>query len=183
MNVEDALRQAHHSIGRMPDDAIRRKLASIQSAREARGHREVLRQQQELDALELGEAAYQNGTRSHEEGDLRQAARWYRAAALSDYADASLKLAVVLDAMAEECAAKHGNQTAEELTLTAESLQWYATAFGAGEPDAADLLDALITRLAPFRHNPLRSAAQEPIIPELSDRKPEAPRPRTSPRS
>jgi hypothetical protein len=148
--AEDGLRAAARTIGQMPEADIRRKFAQLQEARKARSQHEILRQQAELDSLELDEAAYQAGVKSEEDGDIRTAARWYHAAAVSDFPGASLRFASVLDALAAE----YGTSAGESQLRTAmimDALEWCAKAFAAGEDGAGDLIETLTAHLDPAR--------------------------------
>lgn len=149
MTPEDALDAAARTIGEMPADHIRRKFAQLQEAREARGEREALRRQAEAGSLELDEAAYQAGFKHEEEGDLKAAARWYRGAAASDFPGASLRLAIVLDALAAEHHAKGETQAAE--AVNEDAREWAAKAFAAGEVGASRLMEELDARMDPAR--------------------------------
>jgi hypothetical protein len=143
-----ALRAAAATIGQMPDAELQCKLSQLKKARRARSPHEVLRQQAELDSLELDEAAYKLASRAHRDGNLPEAARWYRAGAINDFAEAPLKLAMVLDSLAAKHLARPESPAAmrEELGLVTEAALWYLMAFRAGDIEAAELLDTLIAR-------------------------------------
>jgi TPR repeat protein len=145
MTPEDALRAAARTIGQMPEADIQRKFTQLQEARKARSQREFLRQQAEIDSLELDEAACQAGLKSEEDGDLKAAARWYHAAAVNDFPEASLRLAMILGAMAAEYRTEAESQPTKALIV--EALEWYAKAFAAGEIEDDELIDELIVRL------------------------------------
>lgn len=169
MNPENVLRHARDTIEQMPSVAMAHRLAQIKARRETRDQREILRLREELDAIELDEAAYRAGTRSEDEGDLREAARWYQAAALSDFPGASLKLAKALDFLASEYLYSPGPLTAQEAELVSRAAHWYLTAFAAGETDgeteADELLDDFLPRHSPFRQKPLRAAGSRSRAP------------------
>lgn len=139
--ADRALRAAAATVGQIPDAELRDRFSQLQRARASRTPREVLRQQAELDSLELDEAAYQLASQASAEGDLLQAARWYRVAAANDFADASFKLAAVLDAMAAR------PEMQGERGLVTEAATWYLAAFIAGDLEGRDPLDGLIARL------------------------------------
>lgn len=160
MNTEDALRHARDTIEQMPDATLQGKLAQFKADYSARDQREILRQQEELDAIELDEAAYWAGVKSEEEGDLREAVRWYQAAAVSDFPGASLKLAKILDRLASEYLDGPGTLTAQEAELVTRAVYWYVTAFAAGESDDETEIDDLIPRHDPFRKRPQRATLQ-----------------------
>jgi hypothetical protein len=159
---EDALRAAARTIGQMPEADIRSKFAQLQAARKARTEREILRQQAEADSVELDEAAYEAAARHEEAGDLESAVRWYRAAAANDFPGASLRLAMVLDALAAEHYAKA--ETAVGEALSEESRVSAAKAFAAGEVGASEFIEELDARL-----DPARAAASPPTDPEPTE--------------
>ena len=142
------LRAAAGAINRMPGTDLERALRQVKERRNARSQMEVLQQQTELASLELEQAAYQLASEAEAKGDLLCAARWYTAAALNDFADASLKLAKILDALAgRHLHAREGNvATREERDLLSEACRWYSDAIAAGETEAEELLDRLIER-------------------------------------
>lgn len=145
---EDGLRAAARTIGQMPDTELQRKLSEFRLARDARSQLEVYQRQAELDSLDGDQAAYELATKAEAAGDLRWAARWYRAAAMNDFADAAFRLAKTLDALAEQ----HLHQPAshlsarEEVDLVMQACRWYGDAYAAGELEAADLMDKLLAR-------------------------------------
>jgi hypothetical protein len=139
------LRAAAATVGQMPDVELQRKLNQLKKARASRTPLEVLRQQAELESLELDQAAYKLGSQAHADGDLPEAARWYRAAAINDFADAPFKLATVLDALAATYLARPDLR--EERGLVTEAANWYLAAFLAGDLEGLDPLDSLIARL------------------------------------
>ena len=99
------------------------------------------------------QAAYQLGCHYDDQGDLEAAARWYRMAAASDFADAALRLGCVLDMLASQHTAAGGpgysRSEREALVLVSEAARWYAEAFAAGHPEAAGRLDGMISRHDP----------------------------------
>ena len=113
--------------------------------------REILRQQERLHSLELDEAAYQAAAKAQDCGDLPEAARWYRVAAINDFAEASLKLAKVLDSLAAGYRTRLESRTArqEEMALVTEAARWYVEAYATGHIEAAELLDKLIATHSP----------------------------------
>jgi hypothetical protein len=162
VTAEDALRDAAHAIGQMPETDLQSKFAQLQEARKARTEREVLRQQVEADSVELDEAAYQAAVKNEEAGDLRTAARWYRAAAENDFPGASLGLANVLDALAAEHHSR-GETSAEE-AVNEDAREWAAIAFAAGEIGASRLMEELDARLEHGRRK-FRLSPGEPAAP------------------
>jgi TPR repeat protein len=151
--TEDDLRAAADTIDEASEAELQRKLDKLKEAANARTELEVLRQQGELDSLELDQAAYQLAGQAVEDGDLTSAARWYRVAAMNDFADSPLKLAQVLGTLADECLAKPKSRVTsrDEMNLVSEAARWYASAYAAGDFEAANLLDELIARHDPTR--------------------------------
>jgi TPR repeat protein len=143
--ADRALRAAAATVGQMPDRGLQDRLNQLKRARASRTPREVLRQQAELDSLELDQAAYQLASQAHTDGNLPEAARWYRVAAINDFADAPFKLATVLDALAAKYLARPDMR--EERGLVTEAANWYLMAFLAGDLEGLDPLDGLIARL------------------------------------
>ena len=157
MITEDQLRTAAGTINDMSEAELRHKFRQMRARLGGRTPHEALRQQSELDSLELDEAAYRLAARAEEAGDLATAARWYRAAALNDFADAALRLAAVLHAQAERDPAAPDSQgeTRAELHLVTEAARWYIAAFAAGDVEAEEFLENLLSR-----HDPGRSRAR-----------------------
>lgn len=149
MNVPEVyLRAAARAIDQMPGTDLQLSFTELTARRNARTQMEILQQQAELASLDLDEAAYELASEAEAQGDLPRAAHWYSAAALNDFADASLKLAKVLDALAEgQLDARNGGPaTREELDLFSEACTWYGNAIAAGETEADELLEKLIER-------------------------------------
>jgi hypothetical protein len=144
---EDALHAAARTVGRMPESEIQDRFARLQEARRARTRKEALAQQVEAASLELDEAAYHAGLKYEGSGDLETAAHWYGAAAGNDFPGASLKLAVVLDALAAKHNAK--GETRAGGALAEEVLEWCVKAFAAGEVGASEFIEQLDARLDP----------------------------------
>jgi hypothetical protein len=146
--TEDDLRVAADTIDQTSDAELRRRFHQLKAAREARTQLEVLRQQAQLDSLELDQAAYKLAQQAEDDDDLPSAAHWYRVAAINDFADAQLKLARVLDALAGKHLTKPESQVAtrQEMDLVSEAARWYAAAYAAGDIEAAEHMDNLIAR-------------------------------------
>ena len=142
------LRAAARAIDDMSGTDLRRAFTELTARRDGRTQMEALQQQAELASLDLDEAAYELASEAQAQGDLARAAHWYSAAALNDFADASLKLAKVLDALAREHLDDRdgGPATREELDLFSEACTWYGNAIAAGETEADELLEKLIER-------------------------------------
>ena len=87
------------------------------------------------------------------EGDLDQAAGWYRRAAESGSADAALRLGALLGRMAD---AGPEGESAEE--LLAEATRWLSGALDATGPDAIELITDMLNRQ-------LRQAARRGLAP------------------
>lgn len=75
------------------------------------------------------------------EGDLAQAADWYRRAAESGRADAALRLGAVLGLMAD---AGSDGESAED--LLAEATRWLSGAHDTTTPDAIELITDMLNR-------------------------------------
>ncbi len=143
--ADRTLRAAADTIGQMPGAELQDKFNQLKRAREGRTRREVLRQQAELDSLELDQAAYKLASQAHADGNLAEAARWYRVAAANDFADASLRLATVLDSLSARSLSRPDMR--EERGLVTEAATWYLAAFLAGDLEGLDPFDSLIARL------------------------------------
>ncbi|GAA1874663.1 hypothetical protein [Actinomadura bangladeshensis] len=87
------------------------------------------------------------------EGDLAQAADWYRRAAESGRADAALRLGAVLGLMAD---AGSDGESAED--LLAEATRWLSGARDTTTPDAIELITDMLNRQ-------LRQAARRGLEP------------------
>jgi hypothetical protein len=163
--TESDLRAAAAQIGSMPDSDLDRSLSQFKQLLSSRSALAALRQQTELDSAELDQAAYQLARQHQEDGDLEAAVRWYRVAAMSDYADAALQLGRVLDYLAESQLGRPASRvsTREEMDLVSEAARWYAAAYAAGHSEAAEYLDTLIAR-----HDAERSRVicQDPADPD-----------------
>jgi TPR repeat protein len=173
------LRAAAGAIDQMPSAELQRALGQLKDLRNARTQMEVLHQQTELSSLDVGdEAAYQLAAEAEDKGDLARAAQWYMAAALNDFGNASLKLAMIFDALAEKQLNSQGGNpgTREELDLFSEACRWYADALAAGEAEADELLEKLIDRhFGRSRTTPTSPGAHPPQ--ELSGSAPQQQRP------
>ncbi|TDB74586.1 hypothetical protein E1264_40780 [Actinomadura sp. KC216] len=166
MNLDGVLAAAASAIVRMPEDEFAVSLVRLQEEFRRRQYDDIAsaRHAAFVDSLELDRGAYELGRRHEIDGDLAEAARWYRVAARSDHADASLRLGRTLDLLAEQCAAT-GPYSAqrEELHLITEAARAYAEAYAAGYPEAADRIDEM---LAAFTH---RQRLPEPGRPRPED--------------
>lgn len=167
------LRAAAAAIDQMSGPERQQALRQLKERRNTRTQMEMLRQQTELASLDLDQAAYQLASEAEAKGDLARAAHWYTAAALNDFSDASLKLAMILDALAEKhLDARDGNPaTREELDLVSEACRWYSDALAAGETKAYELLEKLIDRhLGKSRRSATRAGGVKPGVPPSSSR-------------
>lgn len=160
MITEADLLAAAAEIDDAPPAELQRKFGELREARSSRTRQEVLRQQGELDALAVDQQAYREAGHAQATGNLRKAADWYRVAAANDFADAPLRLASVLDALAEEYLTRPESRVAtrEEMDLVSDAARWYSAAYAAGDLEAAELLDTLIAR-HDFRRPRARPAA------------------------
>ncbi|MFC4050847.1 hypothetical protein ACFOY4_14210 [Actinomadura syzygii] len=87
------------------------------------------------------DVAFGLGELYEHEGDLEQAADWYRRAAEAGRADAALRLGAVLGRMAD---AGPAADSAEE--LLAEATRWLSGAHDATTPDAIELITDMLNR-------------------------------------
>ncbi|MEU5877983.1 hypothetical protein [Spirillospora sp. NPDC047279] len=93
----------------------------------------------------LADLAYQFGDQHEREGDLEQAAEWFRRAAQSSTRpDAALRLGGVLGRLADEQPAEGAPGTSEQ--LLAEATRWLSGAQGATTPDAIELITDMLNR-------------------------------------
>jgi hypothetical protein len=189
--VSERLACAAEAMGHFSDAEASQRLAEFHRARASRTQQQISRQQAELVSMENDAAAYHlaaqtqcEGLRLRAEGrwregddHLRTAVRWYRAAALNDYADASLRLADVLDALATAARDRPepGTGAHDELALVCEAAQWYAVAYAAtGDVTVVDALDELIVR-----HDPRRKPTLQPQT-DTATAQPQSPQPAAS---
>jgi TPR repeat protein len=167
MNVpEFHLRASARDINRMSTTDLDYALRQLKERRGSRSQWEEL-QQEDPCSLELEQAAYQLAGEAEAKGDLVHAARWYTAAAINDFADASLRLAKTLDALADEhLRLRADNQVAPDeryvAALITEACRWYSEAHAAGETEAEDLLDRLTYRIDLIRRCSIRSESAGP---------------------
>jgi TPR repeat protein len=172
------LRAAARTIDQMPATDLQRAFRELKERRDARTQMEVLQQQTELASLDLDEAAYELASEAEAQNDLARAAHWYGAAALNDFADASLRLAKIFDALAEEhLNARDGAPgTREELDLFSEACTWYGNAIAAGETEADELLEKLIERhFSRSRRNGARAGSVGPQARQRAAEQPGSP--------
>jgi TPR repeat protein len=157
--TENDLRAAGAAIGDMPATDVERRLRQLKERRRARSELAELSDLAELDTAELERSAYELAREYQDNGNLRAAARWYSVAAANDYGDASFELAKVLDTLAGRQRDLPASQASkcEELDLVEGAARWYSAAYGAGHPESAELLDALIAR-----HDPSLPRAERP---------------------
>jgi TPR repeat protein len=153
MSIDDQLAAAATSISSMPDTILRARLDDLEAEHRQRSRLAGARRSAAVESIELDWAAYQLGCHYDDDGDLEAAARWYRMAAASDFADAALRLGCVLDMLASQRTATGGpgysRSEREALVLVSEAARWYAEAFAAGHPEAAERLDGMISRHDP----------------------------------
>ena len=158
MSIDDQLAAAATSIVSMPDSILRTRLDDLEAERRHRSRLAGARRSAAVESVELDWAAYQLGCHYDDQGDLEGAARWYRMAAASDFADAALRLGCVLDMLASQRTATGGpgysRSEREALVLVSEAARWYAEAFAAGHSEAAERLDGMISRHDPEHPRP-----------------------------
>lgn len=151
MTLDAALAAAASAIAGMPEGEFAVGLGELDEEfrRRQRDDIERARHASFVESLELDRAAYELGRRHEADGNLGEAARWYRIAAGSDHADAALRLGRTLDRLA-------GSYCREELHLVTEAAQAYAEAYAAGYPEAADRIDEMLAGFACGRELPPR---------------------------
>jgi TPR repeat protein len=153
MSIDDTLAAAAASIGLMPDTAVTQRLEQLEAAHRRRSSLASARHQAEVDSLDLDWAAYQLGCQHDDAGDLAAAARYYRMAAANDFADAAFRLGTALEMLADQRAGRpepvYCTSQREELTFVSDAARWYAEAYAAGHPGAAERLDGMISRHDP----------------------------------
>jgi hypothetical protein len=160
VTVDELLDAAAASVTCMPDAVTAQRLEELEAERRRRSGIACARHRAELESLDLDLAAYQLARQYDDSGHLDAAARWYKMAAANDFADAPLRLGRVLEMLAQRVAsAGSGYYTSrrEELALVSEAARWYAEAYGAGHPEAAERLDGMISN-----HDARRPRATEP---------------------
>lgn len=164
MTLDHMLAVAAAAVSRMPEADLAVCWERLETEHRRRRHDDLARAKHAafLDSLDLEQAAYELGLRNDKDGNLAEAARWYRVAADGDHADAALRLGEVLDLLADRCARQDDmssyNTRREELHLISEAAQAYAEAYAAGHPEAADKIDEMLAAFA-RRQNP---APREP---------------------
>jgi hypothetical protein len=169
--TEQDLHVAARNIGVMADHELDKRLAQMHERRRHRNDLAQVRDYADLEATELEEAAYQLAGEHRARGHLEAAARWYLAAAKSDFADAALCLAEVLDELAKAYGTSPATRTnlRKEMDLVSDAARWYAAAYAAGhDEDAADKLEALLKRANPDRP----AASPEPEERQAEDAEP-----------
>lgn len=171
MSLDDVLTAAATAIAGLPQPDLPISLGQLETEYHRRLRDDLARAKHAafLDSLDHELAAYELGLRNDNEGNLGEAARWYRVAAKSDHADAALRLGQVLDLLADRCAARDGGGTdsysirREELHLISEAAQAYAEAYSAGYVEAADKIDEMLAAFA--RRQNLPPAVPAPFSP------------------
>jgi hypothetical protein len=160
MNLDDMLAEAAAAISQMPEPDFAVSLEKLEAERRRRQGDDIARARHAafLDSLELEQAAYELGRRHDGEGNLGEAARWYRVAAKHDYADAALRLGEVLDLLADRCTRQAGSDSypaqRNELRLITEAAQAYSEAYAAGYTEAADKIDEMLAAVTRRKTSP-----------------------------
>lgn len=145
------LRAAAESIDEASVAELEFRFMLLMEARASRTRIEVIRQQDELRSGQLDQAAYDFACQAEGDGDLPAAVCNFRLAAMNDFADASLRLATLLDSMAEKYLSRPAGERAEreEIDLETDAALWYLKAYAAGDigtDDAGGRLDWLVAR-------------------------------------
>lgn len=167
MTIDEKLAAAAASIAVMPEPVLAERLRQMDAVYRHRTSLDAARLQTEVDSLDLDWTTYQLACQHEEAGNLTAAARCYRMAAANDFADAALRLGIVLETLADYRAAstEPGYYVAqrEELALVCDAARWYAEAYAAGYPEAAERLDGMISRHDTRQQRP--SSAASPMRP------------------
>jgi hypothetical protein len=167
VTVDDKLAAAAATITRMPAARITGRLEELEAEHRRRGSLAGARDSAEVDSLDLDWAAYQLALHHERAGDLAAASRWYKMAAANDFADAALRLGCVLDTLAGQRAASphagYYTTQRDELSLVSQAARWYAEAYGAGHPEAAERLDLMIGRHDTSRPRPTPARQLAPV--------------------
>lgn len=154
------LRESAVTIDQASDDVTRRRYAKFLEACKARTEREVLNQQTDMDgyadARDKDLADYERAERAYAGGDLHAAAEWYRKAAENDFADSALRLANVLERIAEKhLAAPVRRAVSDELSrVVEEASRWNIAAYTVGDigtDEVVKRLERLMKYLDPTR--------------------------------
>jgi hypothetical protein len=171
---EEDLVAAADTIRHMSKTELGQRFSQLETERQRRSDFCAATQDTDFDSTQLDEAAYRLACQYRAEGKLMEAARWYRTAALNDYADAALQLGYVLESLAEKYIENAGTSQVrrDELTLVEDASRWYLEALSAGYfEEAAQRLDSIGTRHNPNRPRPapLDPAARPAAGPEPCD--------------
>lgn len=144
VGLDGVLADAASAIAAMPEEEFPVRLGEVEAEFRRRQRDDIARARHAsfVASLDLDRAAYELARRHEADGDLREAARWYRIAAGNDHADAALRLGRTLDRLA-------GSGTRGDLPLVAEAAQAYAEAYAAGHPEAADRIDEMLAGFRP----------------------------------
>lgn len=160
MSLASVFGAAASAIAGMPEVEFAAGLAEVEDEFRRRQRDDITRARHAsfVESLELDRAAYELGCRHEADGNLGEAARWYRVAAGNDHADAALRLGRTLDRLAGRCAGPHGRA---ELHLITEAARAYAEAYAAGFPEAADRIDEMLAGFTSGREPPPPPPAPE----------------------
>jgi TPR repeat protein len=157
MISEEDLMAAAVTIRHMSKIELGQRLSQLEAERQRRTDFSAATQDTDFDSTQLDEAAYRLACQYRAEGKLTEAARWYRTAALNDYADAALQLGYVLESLAERYIENPGTPQVlrDELMLVEDASHWYLEALSAGYfEEAAERLDSMVARHNPNRPRP-----------------------------
>ena len=157
MVSEEDLMTAAGTIRHMSKTELSQRFSQLETERLRRSDFSAATQDTDFDSTQLDEAAYRLACQYRAEGKLMEAARWYRTAALNDYADAALQLGYVLESLAEKYIENPGTAQVrrDELTLVEDASRWYLEALSAGYfEEAAEQLDSIGARHNPDRPRP-----------------------------
>jgi hypothetical protein len=164
VSIVDRLASAAAKMASMPDADLRLAMDRLDGEDRQRTGLQRARHSVAVESVNLDWGAYELACHYDDAGDLEAAARWYRAAAANDFADAALRLGCVLDMLASRCAATvspgYSSSEGESLVLVSEAARWYADAYAAGYSEAAERLDGMISRHDPDHPQPRAEPAK-----------------------
>jgi hypothetical protein len=185
--MDDFLRDSAATIDQASEAVTCRRYAEFMEACQARTERQVLNQQADMntyaEARDKDLADYERAERAQAIGDLHMAAEWYRKAAGNEFADSALKLAKILELIAERHVATPGHRAAsgELFHVVEEASYSYIAAYMVGDIETDELgtrLDQLINYL-----DPTRASSRPVLIIAASTDEPETNEPRPRPES
>jgi hypothetical protein len=165
MATHDNLRAAAAGIGAVSEPDMDGRMSLPKQRLPSLTSLDQVSDQAKLNSCDLDEALYRLAQQYLDEADLAAAVHWCRVTALSEYADAPLRLAEIIASVADEYVRLPGDRMPDraEMDLVADSARWFVTALAVGYPDAAEYLDAAVTGHDPSRPQVPADETTEPI--------------------